>query len=158
MQTRQPTLAPEPAPPDGWVHRLNQWPMLSPYQNKMRHPCRQLNHSDCGQRLGLFEQKIVRGNHDLLGLESKLHSDLLHRVYRGSVHIGLAGFTQSPIAHRNSESFEQALQGCRSAIRGGGLDNFGNQPAAVVEFHGSSPCCKVATSPEPPQPLPTTRS
>ena len=104
----------------------------------MRHPRRQFNDCDCRQGLGLFEQKIIRRNHDLLRFESKLHSDLLHRVDRGSVHIGLAGFAQSAIAHRNPESFEQALQSRWSAIRGGGLDHFGNQPAVVVEFHGFS--------------------
>src|SRR5580658_7081212 len=157
MQTREQTFAAEPAPPDRWVHCLNQWSMLPPHEHKMRHPCRQFNDCDCRQGLGLLEQKIVRGNHDLLRLESKLHGDLLHRVDRGSIHIGLAGFTQSSIAHRNPESFEQALQSCRSAIRGGGLDNFGNQPAAV-EFHGCSACWIVATSFEPLKPRPTTRS
>src|ERR1700728_1781909 len=157
MQTREQTFAGKPAPPGRWVHRLNQWPMPSPDEHKMRHPCRQFNDCDCRQGLGLLEQKIVRGNHDLLRLESKLHGDLLHRVDRGAVHIGLAGFPQSSIAHRNPESFEQALQRCRSAIRGGGLDNFGNQPAAV-EFHGCSACWIVATSFEPLKPLPPTRS
>src|SRR5579863_6833190 len=129
----------EPAPPGGWVHRLHKWPMLSPHEHEMRHPCRQLNDCDCWQGLSLFEQKIVRGNHDLFRLESKLQSDLLHRVDGGSVHIGLAGFTQSPIADWNPEAFEQALQRCRTANRGGSLDNFGDQPAAV-QFHGSSRC------------------
>ena len=138
MQSRQQTLAAEPAPSSGWVHHLNKWTVLSPHQNKMRHPCRQFNDRDCRQGPGLFEQKIIRGNHDLLGLESKLHSDLLHGVDRGSVDICLAGFPQSPIAHRNAETFEQALQRCRAAIGSGGLDNFGNQPATVVEFHGRS--------------------
>src|ERR1700733_3523877 len=131
--------------------------MFSPQQNKMRSPSGQLNDRDCWQRVGLFEQKIIRGNHDLLGFEPKLHSDFLHRVDRGPIHIGLASFTQSPIVHWNCKSFKQAFQRCRSAIRGGGLDNFGNQPAAVLEVHGSSTCWMLATSLEPPIPLPIAR-
>ena len=52
---------------------------------------------DCRQGIRLFEQKIARRNHDLLGFKPELHSDLLHRVDRGPIYIGLAGLTQSPL-------------------------------------------------------------
>src|SRR5438445_6078652 len=80
---------------------------------------------------------MIGGNHDLLGFETKLVCNNLHRVNGSAVDTGLAGLAQTPVANRRSEAFKQALEGSRSTIHIGRLDHFGDEEPSQFPPAGS---------------------
>ena len=70
---------------------------------------------------------MIGGNHDLLGFETKLIGDYLHRVDGSAINRGLTSLAQAPVTDGRSETFEQALEGGRPTVHGGRLDYFGRE-------------------------------
>ncbi len=67
----------------------------------------------------------------MLGYQTQLHRHLLDGIDRGSVDIGLTGFTQPAIAHVNTEPLQQAFKRSRAAIQRGGLNDFRDEQSAA---------------------------
>jgi hypothetical protein len=129
-------LASDPAPPDAWIHQLNERAMTPPGDHEMSNAVGQPDHHNRRQHVGFPEEHVVRWHHDLLGIEAKLHGGVLHRIDRRAVHIGLAGLPQPPVTGRNAKAFQQAFERGGAAVHRGRLDYFGNEETAAA-FHGA---------------------
>ena len=66
--------------------------MTPPRDHEVRETHGERYDNDGGKHVGAGEQDVIDGDHDLLGLESKLEGDLFQRIDGGAVDIGLAGF------------------------------------------------------------------
>ena len=77
---------------------------------------------------------MIAGNHDLLGFETKLIGDYLHRVDGSAIDRGLTRLAQASVTDGRSETFKQALEGGRPTVHVGRLDYFGRE-----EFSQSGP-------------------
>ena len=60
-------------------------------------------------------------------LRTHLVGDGLHRVHRGAVYVGLAGFLQPPVGHRSALTLQRALERGGAAVHGGGLHRLGSK-------------------------------
>ena len=62
------------------------------------------------QGAGVGQKDVVVWNQDLFGHNPKLICDVFDHVDRGAVHVGLAGFPQTPVTDWDMEAFKQAFQ------------------------------------------------
>ena len=120
-----------PAAPGGRVHHLDERAVAAPDDDEVGQPARVADDHDRRQAARLRQQQVVARHHDLLGLEAELRRDLLHRVDRGAVEVGLAGLAQAAVAHRDAEAFEQRLERRRPAVHRRGLDDLGGEEGAA---------------------------
>ncbi len=109
--------------------------MLAPDDDKVRHPIRQNDDDERGERVRLGEQEMIGGNHNLLGVETELDRDALDDVNRSAVHFGLARLAQTPVTCGDAESFQQRFERRRTAVHLGSLNDFGNEKA-WLSWHG----------------------
>jgi hypothetical protein len=112
------TRASRPAPPGGRIHQLHDAAMAAPGYHEVGHPAGQPHDSESRQGLRLGQEHVVHRQYHLLGLEAELHGQLLQRVDRGAVDIGLTGLAQASVAHGDPEAFQQAFERRRPAVHG----------------------------------------
>jgi hypothetical protein len=52
---------------------------------------------------------VIDRQHHLLCIQPDFDGDGLQDINRGSVYVGLAGFTEAAIVHRDAESLQETL-------------------------------------------------
>ena len=73
---------------------------------------------------------VIDGQHDLGGVEAELLGDFFDGIDGGAVDFGVAGFAEAAVGDGAAEAFEDGFEGGGAAVHGGGLDDFGDEPAA----------------------------
>src|ERR1051326_2276408 len=80
---------------------------------------------------------MVHGHQHLLGVQPKLHGNGFEHVNGGPIHIGLAGFTQAAVAHRQAIALEEAGERRWTAVHSRGLYHLGGEQVAPGPWEGS---------------------
>ena len=62
------------------------------------------NDGNRGQKVCFRKQHKIGWDHDLFGIQPKLHRDFFHSVDGSAVDVGLTGFAQAPVADRDAEA------------------------------------------------------
>src|SRR5580704_8517019 len=124
-----------PPPADRRIHNLQKAAEFPPRNHKVGDLPGAQNDGDRGQEIGFPKQQKIRGYHDLFRIETKLARDLLHRVNRSAVYVGLACFPQTTVTDIYFESPSQALQSGRPAVHRGSLYDFRNEYASPAQVH-----------------------
>ena len=73
---------------------------------------------------------MIHRHQDLLGVEPELHGNGFQHVNRSAIDIGLTGFPQAPVAHRQAMAGQEGGERCWTAIHGGGLDDLRDEQVA----------------------------
>jgi hypothetical protein len=120
------TLTRRPAPSNGRIHNLHKAAVTTPDDEEVGVAGREPDHHNRGEGSGLGDQKMIDRHHHLLSLKSKLARDLFHGVDGGSIHIRLAGLSQTPVAHWNAKALEEAFKRRRTAVHGRCLHDLRN--------------------------------
>ena len=96
-----------PAPPRARVHDLHDAPVAAPRHHKVRRPAGLSHHDKRRQGHGFRQEQMVHRHQDLLGVQPELHGNGFQHVNGGAIDIGLAGFPQAPVAHRQAMACQE---------------------------------------------------
>ena len=103
-------IAPGPSPTSRGIHDLDKRTVAAPDDDEVREPLRVACHDHRGQRRGFGQQQVVQWQHELLGLEAELHCNVLYRVNRRTVDVGLTGLLKPRIADPDPETLEETFE------------------------------------------------
>ena len=125
MQGLEENRLPYPSPSALRVHHLYQSTEGPPGDDEMQCAAWCRGQHDRRQRQCFAQQQMFARHDHLAGVATQHIGDLLERVDRCAVELGLAGFTQSPVLGRDARAAQHRGQGRRAAVHGGGLDDLG---------------------------------
>src|SRR3972149_766646 len=121
----------DPSAPEARIHHLHQATVATPDDDEVGISVGQEHDGEGGKNFGTWQQHMVDRHQDLFRFQPQLDRDLLKSVDGRAVDVGLTGFAQAAVAHRNTEALKETLECSRTAIHGGGLDDLGNQETAI---------------------------
>src|SRR6266853_4390456 len=104
------SLAWEPTPPHNRIHHLYKTAVTTPHHHEMRKAARKPRDDQSWKQCSFGKEEMVHRRHNLFSVKAELDSEFFNRIDRGSIHVGLAGLTESAITDRDTEAFEEALQ------------------------------------------------
>ena len=125
------SLAWEPTPPHSRIHHLYKTAVTTPHHHKMSKAARMPRDDQSRKQCGFGKEEMVNRRHDLFSVETKLNGEFFNRIDGGSIHVGLAGLTETTITDGDIEAFEEALQRGWPAVHCRCLYDFRRQETAA---------------------------
>ena len=118
-----------PAPAARRIHHLHAPERVPPQHDEVGRAVRQPRDRDRRHRHVVGHRHVIDRREDLLRVEAELDGDLLERVDRRAVDVGLARLAEPAVAGGDAVAAQQRGEARRSAVHAGGLDDLGDEPA-----------------------------
>src|SRR3972149_10720761 len=108
----------DPSAPEARIHHLHQATVATPDDYEMSISVGQEHDGKGGKKGSTWQHHMVDRHQDLLRFQPQLDRDLFESVDGRAVDVGLTGFAQAAVAHRNTEPFKETLECSRTASHG----------------------------------------